>query len=136
MFDEQYLAAEIIRILSDYRPRFTQLVNEHVSFCYQRGMKKCEFFIDPASFIDGLWHVDVIQEHANVDEFDQFDWEQIFNVDRELLSEEQLKVFQQVAFEAGYKWLIEQLSIIYSDNKRVEITLLHNGSNFYEALEP
>lgn len=112
--------------LDSYATEFHGLVNAYAQAGVSHGKHSCEFFIDPASFIEGYWAITPHNEEKSLPEFKEFNWLETLDLQNASEIEE--------AFKAGYTWLITQLGIAKKRLTSIELKLYHSGSMQYEDI--
>lgn len=119
----------VLNTLNVYRSAFRDLVASNARACADAGQNTCEFFLDIACFIEGLWNLTPLKEFEHLPEFRTFDWPRLLGLDEVDDSGE-----AQQAFKAGYLWLVEQLTESNAQLNGIEIRLFLNGSGDYVDL--
>ncbi|WP_444942898.1 hypothetical protein ACJJIK_12290 [Microbulbifer sp. ZKSA006] len=124
----------VTNFLNDYKDDFMTLVEQYVIACLEENDKHCDFFVDIGSMMNGTWHLSHIKQFNNVQEFKEFDWYELLNIDPDVIAEDDLLNILKTCYKIGYLWLIEQLTLLKQKNTKIEIRLCHNGTNEYQQL--
>lgn len=122
----------VLNTLNVYRSAFRELVEKNARACADAGQTQCDFFLDIACFIEGLWNLTPVEEFDHLPQFRTFDWPHLLGFEEG----DTARKAQEQAFKAGYQWLVEQLSECNAQLSNIELRLFHNGSGDYVDLSP
>lgn len=120
----------VLNTLNVYRSAFRELVAKNAVACLQAGQSECQFFLDIACFIEGIWNLTPVEEFAGLPEFRVFNWPHLLGFDNSDDSDKE----REQAFKAGYLWLVSQLAECNAELEGIELRLFHNGSGDYVDL--